>query len=72
MSEKLTYVYKIDIPPEPAAGLRGLVDTVTVEVASGDPGGDLTGDDSFGQYMLQVLRDWYDTSHVRLHRGGPW
>ena len=60
------YLYGVEFSGEPAAGLRGFTDTVTIIVDSGDPGGEATGEDSFQAFMLQALREWYDGAKIKL------
>lgn len=62
-SEMLRLVYSIEIPEEHAAGLNGANDTVTVILASGDPGGD-SGD--FADFIRVSLVHWMDGGRVRL------
>jgi len=61
------YRYDIDHPGEIGAGIHGFTDRITITVDSGDPGGDETGDDSFQEFMLNSLREWYDGAGVRSH-----
>lgn len=56
---KITYF--IDSPPDLAAGLHGFTDEITIEVKSGDAGGD--GSD-FIEHMKDALLDWYDGARV--------
>lgn len=51
---KLTF--KINPHHEPEVGLDFYGDTVTIEVESGDPGGDPM---EFAEYMRKRLADWY-------------
>jgi hypothetical protein len=46
-------------PGEAAAGIEPLNDTITVEVASGDPGGE---PGEFEEAMVHSLSDWYDAN----------
>lgn len=55
-------IFDIDMPDEHAAGIRGFTDTITVNVESGNPGGD---PGEFEGFMLQALEDWYDGGHVK-------
>ncbi|HET6456304.1 MAG TPA: hypothetical protein VFI02_18005 [Armatimonadota bacterium] len=64
--EPKTFIFDVDFPGEPGAGLRGFTDTVRVTVESGDPSGDVEGEDSFQTFMLQALREWYDGPEVAL------
>lgn len=56
-------VFYIEVPPEEAAGMIGCNDTVTIQVESGNPGGE---DGEFTEYMKDVLKEWYDTPRVIL------
>ena len=58
--------YEINHPGEYAAGIIGFSDTVTINIGSGDPGGDKTGEDSFQEFMRQALLEWYDGASVDL------
>ena len=44
-------------PDDPAAGIRGFTDEVTVTVASGDPGDTV---DEFKDHIRASLQEWYD------------
>ena len=46
---------------EPAAGLHSYTDTVTMEVESGNPGGD---EGEFERYMRECLSEWFDGARV--------
>ncbi len=54
-------VFSIHVPEEPAAGMIGLNDTITVAVDSGDFGGDKG---EFEDAMKEFLVSWYDTPRV--------
>jgi len=58
--------YRIHIPPEPAAGLPGGDDEVTIIVESGNPGGE---PGEFAEYMRQCLAEWCETDQVELIGG---
>lgn len=60
------YQYDIDVPGEIGAGIYGFTDKITIHVESGDPGGDVEGEHSFGEFMQQALREWYDGGGVSL------
>lgn len=60
--------FDVSIPEERGAGISGHYDTVTITVASGDPGGELAGEDSFVYHMLLALREWYDGGKVERTR----
>jgi nitrous oxide reductase accessory protein NosL len=60
-AKKAKYVYDIDFSGEMGAGLRAFTDTVTVEVGSGDPGGD---EDEFAEHVQNALADWFDGASV--------
>lgn len=53
--------YYVSMPSELTVGLRGFTDTVTVTVASGDPGGTL-GD--FTEHIRLALAAWYDAARI--------
>jgi hypothetical protein len=55
------YIYKIDHPGEPGAGVSSFSDTVIVILESGDTGED-PGD--FVEYIQLALRNWYDGANV--------
>ena len=50
-------------PSELSAGIVGFTDEITIEIDSGDPGGDKG---EFEQHMLNALRGWYDGAKVSL------
>lgn len=57
---KLTF--EITFSGETDAGFVPFTDTVTVEVESGNPGGE---PGEFTEYMRQSLQDWYGTPCVK-------
>lgn len=61
-----TFTFDIDHPGEQAAGIYGFTDTVKITVESGEPGGDESGEDSFQEFMLQALKEWYDGAGVKI------
>ncbi len=63
-SKKLTFI--IDHPGEIDAGVWGYTDTVSVEVESGDAGGDAG---EFEEHMRESLAEWFDGAKVRLNDG---
>ena len=65
-TQKIKFIYDIEHPGEYGAGIHGFSDTVIVIVESGDPGGESKGEDSFQDFMLQSLREWYDGAGVTL------
>ena len=46
-----------------SAGIVGFTDEITIEIDSGDPGGDKG---EFEEHMLNALRGWYDGAKVSL------
>ena len=57
--------YNIIMPSEPAAGIIGFTDSITVNIESGDPGGD---DGEFAEFMRDCLSDWYDGASVWIDK----
>jgi hypothetical protein len=53
--------YDVDFPAELGAGIRGFTETITVEVESGDPGGE---EGEFAVWMRQAINEWYDGARV--------
>ena len=64
MKNPKAYTYDIYLPSERSAGITGFTDIVHVLIESGDPGGNETGPDSFREFMLGALREWYDGASV--------
>ena len=56
---KLTF--DIFHPGEPEAVIMPITDTITVEVKSGDPGGE---QGEFEMYMIDLLSSWYGGARV--------
>jgi len=54
-------IFEIEKLPELESGIRGFYDQVTIEIESGDPGGE---DGQFESYMKQVFVEWYDGAKV--------
>lgn len=61
-SFKTKYVYKVDDPGEPEAGISEFTDTVTVLLETGDPGGD-PGD--FAEHIKLALSSWYVGAKIK-------
>ena len=55
--------FDIISPGEIAAGIRGFTDLVSVDVDSGNPGGEAG---EFEEFIRQALADWYDGARVFL------
>jgi hypothetical protein len=55
--------FKINHPGESGAGIRSFSDTITIEIESGDPGGDVG---EFEEHLKQTLIEWYDGAKVEL------
>ena len=64
MAKSIMYKYLIKHPGEEAAGIRSFTDIISIRVESGDPGGELQGEDSFAECMRQTLQEWYDGADV--------
>lgn len=60
--------FDVSIPQELHAGISGHYDTITITVASGDPGGEAAGEDSFVCHMMRAIREWYDGGKVERTR----
>lgn len=54
-------VFDVVNPGDLNAGLISYTDTVTVEIESGDPGGN---DGDFAEYMRDILAEWFDGAKV--------
>jgi len=54
-------VFDIYMPGDFSAGIAGFSDMVSIEVDSGDPGGDAG---EFKEHMKQALVEWYDGAKV--------
>ena len=59
------YIYRIEHSGDYAAGLRAYSEEVTIIVASGDPGGGESGEDSFQEFMRRSLEEWFDGARVQ-------
>lgn len=58
-------IYHVESSGDWSAGLLQYSDQVTVEIESGDPGGD---DGEFAEELRQFLAEWYDGADVWLSR----
>lgn len=58
-----TYVFQVEHPGEPGAGIIGFTDTVTVTLDSGNPGGD---EGEFEEDIRSYLAEWFDGAGVTL------
>ena len=56
-------IFDIVHPGEIAAGIRGFTDLVSVDVDSGNPGGEAG---EFEERIRQALIEWYDGARVML------
>ena len=63
-----TFVFDIYQPQDRSAGIIGFYDTVSITVVSGDPGGEEQGEESFQEFILQSLKEWYDGAFVELRK----
>ncbi len=61
----MKFIFDIDFHGEPEAGITGYTDTVSIEVESGDPGGEYNPGD-FVEHMMQALSEWFDGASVQL------
>ena len=59
------YTFEIDAPGDWGGGIPDCQDTVTITVASGDPGGDAESEE-FIDHIIESLQLWYDTPSVVL------
>ena len=59
----MEYVFDIEQPGEPAAGILPFTDRISVSVASGDPGGE---PGEFFEHILNSIVEWYDGAKVSL------
>jgi len=59
MKKRITF--EIETMDEPAAGIIGAYDQVSLEIESGDPGGE---EGEFEEYMRRSLLDWYDGGKI--------
>jgi len=50
-------VYDVEWPGDPAAGIDGGYEQVTITIESGDPGGEVG---EFESHMSEALAKWYD------------
>ena len=50
--------YRICVPSDLNAGIRGFSDQVIVEIKSGDPGGEKG---EFEKHIRESLNEWYDS-----------
>lgn len=53
--------FEIDHAGEIGAGIHGFTDIVTIDVESGDPGGE---PGEFMVFMQSALAEWYDGANV--------
>ena len=58
----MKYIFEINHPGEPAAGIIGFTDTVSVKIESGDPGGE---PGEFEAHIQEALAEWYDGAQVK-------
>jgi len=56
-------IYDIDCPGDEDAGLRSYTDRITLEIDSGDPGGE---EGEFEKFMKDSLKEWYDGANVEV------
>lgn len=56
-------VFDVRYAGEAGAGLSPYTDSVTVEIESGEPGGE---PGEFTEYMRKALEDWFDGATVRI------
>lgn len=54
-------VFDVFNPGEPAAGIIGYTDTVTIEIQSGEPGGE---PGEFENHIQEALADWFDGAKI--------
>jgi hypothetical protein len=55
------FVFVVEHSGERGAGILPFSDTITIQVASGDLGGD---DGEFEEFMRGTLKEWYDGAAV--------
>jgi len=55
--------FEIDSQGEDAAGIRGFTESITLDVESGDPGGE---SGQFAEFMREALADWFDGATVEI------
>jgi hypothetical protein len=55
--------YDIHHPGERSAGVNAFEDTVTIEIESGDPGGN---NGEFAEHMRDSLKEWFDGAKVKI------
>ena len=55
------FVFVVEHSGEKGAGILPFSDLITIQVASGDPGGD---DGEFEEFMRGTLKEWYDGAFV--------
>ena len=65
LGEPMKILYEINNPGDSGAGIFPYYEEVTVEVQSGDPGGD---PGEFEDYIKQSLREWFDGSRIISYR----
>ena len=53
--------FVVEHPGERGAGILPFSDSIIIQVASGDPGGD---DGEFEEHMRNALKEWYDGAFV--------
>lgn len=61
------YIFKIEHPGEPAAGIASFSNKVDI-VVEYDPGGD---PGEFETFMAKSLADWFDVSKIKVVQGIP-
>ena len=59
------FVFVINHPGETGAGILPFSDTITIQVASGDLGGD---DGEFEEFVRGTLKEWYDGAIVYTNK----
>ena len=60
-----TVIFDIKHPGEIGAGIYSFTDTVTVNIESGNPGGE---EGEFEEHIMDVLCDWYDGAYVSIRK----
>jgi hypothetical protein len=65
--------YFVVVPDEPAAGIRGFTDEITVEIVNGSPEPETV--DAATAHFKQAISEWYDAGRVytkaEFHDWGP-
>lgn len=59
----MTITYRVHVPSDKAAGIQGVDDTITIFIASGDPGGQKG---EFIEHMCKALSEWYEGGVVSV------